>query len=214
MITYGPITKFPAVCADRERRTCLALNGNGSTIEFIPLNIENGFNIEAMSRKTFDGLYQQMVDYPPARCATLYAQYAMTAGASAEAMEALGRLTKLTQKEIEMATAKKASTAKVEKETKVAVAAAKPEKAAKAPKVTAEKDAVKKPSAAQMFKDLILTGKFTDEQIFEKVQAEHGLDDKKFSYVAWYRKDMIKKGVEVPEPKIAKPVKTPKQPAA
>ena len=211
MITYGPVTKFPAVCADRERRTCLALSGNGSTVEFIPLSIENGFNIETMSRKTFDGLYQQMVDYPPSRCAALYAQYAMTAGASAEAMEALGRLTKLTQKEIEMATTKKASVAKAEKVTETA---AKPEKAAKAPKVAAEKPAVKKPSAAQMFKDLIMTGKFTDEQIFEKVQVEHGLDDKKFSYVAWYRKDLIKKGETVPEPKIAKPVKTPKPAAA
>ena len=200
-----PVTHFPAVCADRERRTCLALGGHGSTIEFIPLSIENGFNIESMPRKAFDELYQQLVDYPPSRCAALYAQYAMTVGASVEAIEALGRLTKLNPKEIQMATAKKASTAKVEKAPKASAAAP----AEKPVKVAAEKPAKKTgTSAAQMFKDLIMAGNLTDQKIFEKVQADHGLDDKKFSYVAWYRKDMIKKGVEnVPEAKVAKGAK-------
>jgi hypothetical protein len=209
---------FPAVCADRERRTCLALDGSGSTVQFIPLSIENGFQIESMPRKTFDEVYKHLEDYPPARCATLYAQYAMSVGATAEAMEALGRITKLTQKEIEMATAKKAPTAKVEKVTaekpaKVAkVAAEKAEKPAKVAKVAAEK--AEKPakktgvSAAQMFRDLIMAGNLSDAKIFEKVQAAHGLSDDKASYVAWYRKDMIKKGAEgVPE---AKPVKAAK----
>jgi hypothetical protein len=210
MTSFSKVTHFPAVCADRERRTCLALDGSGSTVEFIPLNIENGFNIETMSRKTFDELYQQLVDYPPSRCATLYAQYAMTVGASVEAMEALGRLTKLTPKEIEMATEKKASTAKVEKTKaaeKAAPATAKVEKTktVKAPAVKAEK---KGPSAAQMFRDLIMAGNLSDAKIFEKVQAAHGLSDDKASYVAWYRKDMIKKGVEgVPEAKAVKGAK-------
>jgi hypothetical protein len=207
--TFAKANNFPAVCADRERRTCLAISGSGSTVEFIPLNIENGFNIETMSRKTFDELYQQLVDYPPARCATLYAQYAMTVGASVEAMEALGRLTKLTPKEIEMATEKKASTAKVEKTA--AEKPAKTAKAAAAPAVKAPKAAKvekKGPSAAQMFRDLILAGNLSDAKIFEKVQAAHGLSDDKASYVAWYRKDMIKKGVEnVPEAKAVKGAK-------
>jgi hypothetical protein len=195
---------FPAVCADRERRTCLALDGSGSTVQFIPLSIENGFQIESMPRKTFDEVYKHLEDYPPARCATLYAQYAMSVGATAEAMEALGRITKLTQKEIEMATAKKAPTAKVEK-----VTAEKPAKVAKVAAEKAEKPAKKTGvSAAQMFRDLIMAGNLSDAKIFEKVQAAHGLSDDKASYVAWYRKDMIKKGVEgVPE---AKPVKAAK----
>jgi hypothetical protein len=195
---------FPAVCADRERRTCLALDGSGSTVQFIPLSIENGFQIESMPRKTFDEVYKHLEDYPPARCATLYAQYAMSVGATAEAMEALGRITKLTQKEIEMATAKKAPTAKVEK-----VTAEKPAKVAKVAAEKAEKPAKKAGvSAAQMFRDLIMAGNLSDAKIFEKVQAAHGLSDDKASYVAWYRKDMIKKGAEgVPE---AKPVKAAK----
>lgn len=196
------VTKFPAVCADRERRTCLAINGHGSTVEFIPLSIENGFNIESMPSKAFNELYQQLIDYPPERCAALYAQYAMTVGASAEALEALGRLTKLTSKEIQMATAKKASTAKVEKATKASA-----EKPAKATKTAAEPTEKKAKtagaqSAAALFKELIMAGKLTDDKIFEKVQEKFGLSDDKRSYVAWYRKDMIKKGVEgVPEAK-------------
>jgi hypothetical protein len=162
-----------------------------------------------MPSKAFVELYQPLDDYPVERCAQLYAQYARTVGASPEAMEALGRLTKLSQKEIEMATAKKASTAKVEKATKD-VPAEKPAKAVKTPKVAAEKPAKaekKGPSAAQMFKDLIMAGNLSDQKIFEKVQAAHGLDDKKFSYVAWYRNDLTKKGANPPAAKAVKGAK-------
>lgn len=202
---------YPAVCADRTRRTCLALSGRGSTVEFIPLSIENGFNIEAMPSKTFEELFTQLDDYPVERCASLYAQYAMSVGASPEALEALGRLTKLSEKEIQMATAKKASTTeKAVKAVKTVVdklttKTEKPVKAAKTEKAVAEKPAkAKGPSASQMFKDLIMAGNLSDQKIFEKVQTAFGLDDKKFSYVAWYRKDLAKKGMNPPEAKAVK----------
>ena len=63
------------------------------------------------------------------------------------------------------------------------------------------------PSAASRFRELILdattlkgvkTSKLTDAEIFAKVAAEFGLDEKKASYVAWYRKDLAKKGGDVP----------------
>ena len=104
-----------------------------------------------------------------------------------------------------MATAKKASTAKVEKATKAS--AEKPAKVAKAAAEKAEPTEKKAKvagaqSAAALFKELIMAGKLTDDKIFEKVQEKFGLDDSKRSYVAWYRKDLIKKGVEgVPEAK-------------
>jgi len=85
-------------------------------------------------------------------------------------------------------------TAKVEKPTaKAAKPAAKPVKAGE-----------KKPSAAQMFQDLIMAGKLTDDQIFEKVQAEFGLDEKKRGYVKWYRNHLKKQGANPPEAKVAK----------
>ena len=63
-------------------------------------------------------------------------------------------------------------------------------------KVAGGKDKVSKPSAANMFKELIMAGKLTDGKIFEAVQKEFGLDDSKKGYVKWYRNDMIKKGVK------------------
>jgi len=62
----------------------------------------------------------------------------------------------------------------------------------------------KKMSAAQMFQDLIMAGKLTDDQIFEKVQAEFGLDEKKRGYVKWYRNHLKKQGQNPPEAKVAK----------
>jgi predicted DsbA family dithiol-disulfide isomerase len=71
------------------------------------------------------------------------------------------------------------------------------EKAGKADK----EQSTRGPSAAQMFKDLIMEGKLTDDKIFEKVAAQFGLDEKKRGYVKWYRNDLRKKGMNPPEPK-------------
>jgi len=107
------------------------------------------------------------------------------------------------------APAKKAATkpAAVKAEPKAAKpAAVKPAKtetkAEKVLKPAAEK--VKKPSAASRFKELILAGKLTDDEIFSKVSEEFGLDESKRTYVAWYRNSMKKEGIEVPPQKAAK----------
>lgn len=46
---------------------------------------------------------------------------------------------------------------------------------------------VKRVSASSRFKDLIIEGGRTDEEIFKICQAEYGLSDDKRSYVSWYR---------------------------
>ena len=111
-----------------------------------------------------------------------------------------------------MATAKKQTTAE-KPATKPATKKAAPVKTAKVEKPTAKaakpaakpvKAGEKKPSAAQMFQDLIMAGKLTDDQIFEKVQAEFGLDEKKRGYVKWYRNHLKKQGANPPEAKVAK----------
>ena len=72
---------------------------------------------------------------------------------------------------------------------------------AAAPKATAPKEKKERApqaprhSAAAMFKKLILDGKLKDDQIFATVAAEFGLDEKKRSYVAWYRADLKKRGL-------------------
>jgi len=52
-----------------------------------------------------------------------------------------------------------------------------------------------------MFKDLIMEGKHTDDQIFAKVQAAYNLDEKKRSYVKWYRNALTKEGKNPPDAK-------------
>lgn len=96
-------------------------------------------------------------------------------------------------------TAAKAAPAKATKATAKPAAA----KTAKAPKAekAAKEPGEKRESAAQLFKDLIMEGKLSDDKIFEKVQAKFGLDEKKRSYVAWYRNDLTKKGMNPPEAK-------------
>jgi hypothetical protein len=62
----------------------------------------------------------------------------------------------------------------------------------------------KKATAAQMFINLIMEGKLTDDQIFAKVKAEFNLDDKKRGYVNWYRNYLKKQNRKPPEAKVAK----------
>lgn len=86
-----------------------------------------------------------------------------------------------------------------EKEIDMAKAKAK-KKAAKAAKKSGA-PAAPRESAAQMFKDLIMEGKKTDDQIFAAVKAKFKLDDKKRSYVAWYRNSLVKDGKKPPAAK-------------
>ena len=51
-----------------------------------------------------------------------------------------------------------------------------------------------KPSAAGRFRELILAGGKSDDEIFAAVKAEFNLDDNRRSYVDWYRKDLKKQG--------------------
>jgi hypothetical protein len=76
-----------------------------------------------------------------------------------------------------------------------------------AAKPAAAADKAKKPSAGARFCELIMANKLTDDEIFAKVKAEFGLDDKKRSYVGWYRNDLKKKGQNPPAPVQPKAVK-------
>lgn len=212
----------PRVYADHQRRTAILLKAEEGQATYIPLLIE-GFELNTMSQQEFNRQFYLMEDYPVEKAAKLYAGYAADLGGSLEAMQALASITTLSAKEIEMATAKKAAAAAKTTATKTAAAkgkaapaakkatTAKPVpvkeakgkpvpaagKEAKAPKAAAEK----KPSASQMFKDLIMAGKKTDDQIFAEVQKAFNLDDSKKSYVKWYRNDLTKKGMNPPAAK-------------
>lgn len=204
------------VCADFNRHTCIEVSRQAGLVKYIPLNIA-GMELLEMNSSEFDRTYSQLNDYPVEKAAQLYAEYAAQLGGTKEAMQALATFVPLTPKEIEMVTTKKAATAAAKTETAAKAKAAKPAaktavtketkakaaapaKATKAP--VAKKEAgEKKPSAANMFKELIMEGKLTDDQIFAKVQKEFDLDDNKRSYVKWYRNDLTKKGMKPPAAK-------------
>ena len=62
---------------------------------------------------------------------------------------------------------------------------------------TSNTGSIKQPrrTAASAFKDLILTGQYSDDEIFATVQKEFGLDDSKRSYVAYYGRELKNKGL-------------------
>lgn len=200
-------------CCDHQRRTCLQVERLDGTTKYIPLDIVGGLRVQTMSTSEFDRRYQPMVNYPAEKACQLYLGYSQNIGASKEALEYLGQVINVSKQEFEMATKKQQAasqpeekrTTKGRRETNGAEKPAKAGRRAVDPvvKVPAKKTG-EKMSAAQMFQDLIMQGKLTDDQIFEKVQAEFGLDEKKRGYVKWYRNHLKKQGKNPPEPKVAK----------
>lgn len=199
-------------CYDHQRRTCIQVERAGNVVKFIPLDVNLGLEVHSTSADSFDQRYKPMEEYPVVKACQLFVNYSQTLGATKEAMDYLGQIINISKQELDMATAKKQTAAETPvakpavkkaaptKTTKVEKPATKAAKPAAKPAKTGEK----KPSAAQMFQDLIMAGKLTDDQIFEKVQAEFGLDEKKRGYVKWYRNHLKKQGANPPEAKVAK----------
>lgn len=182
-------------CHDHNRHTCIEVSRVGGVVRYIPLDIL-GFDLLEAGEEKFDAEFKPIADYPVDRAARLYVEYATILGGSQAAMSELAKLTKVTEKEMEMAVAKKAAKAVDNPAAKTAA------KKTAAKKTAAPKgEGGKRHSAAQMFKDLIMEGKKTDDQIFAAVQKEFGLDDNKRGYVKWYRNDMTKKGLKPPAAK-------------
>ena len=202
-------------CYDRQRRTCIQVERTGTHVKYIPLDVNEGLQVVTATANEFDQRYEPMVNYPAEKACQLFLNYSQTIGATKEALGYLGQIVNVSKQEADMATTKKTAAAEKAAATKPAAkktapvkpaAKAAPAKAAAKPAVkpAAKKDGEKKMSAAQMFQDLIMQGKLTDDQIFEKVQAQFGLDEKKRGYVKWYRNHLKKQGANPPEAKVSK----------
>jgi len=212
------------VCTDHQRRTCIQVSRDKDDVQYIELDIVNGLTVQELNVKDFDKRFKPMSNYPIEKACSLYVAYSQTIGATEEALDALGQYCSITNQEYEMATSKASATQEKKTATKakpaakasVAKAAAKPAarpkaepKAAKAPvakaaakaKPAAKATGEKKHSASAMFQDLIMEGKLTDDQIFEKVKAEFNLDDSKRGYTKWYRNHLAKQGKNPPAAK-------------
>lgn len=203
-----PLLDLPQILVyvDFGQHTVIECERDSDTVKFIPFDAEEGLQVKKMATKDFDRKYKPLIDYPVERAAKLYLQYAVHLGATREALNYLGKHTQITQGEIAMATSKKNTPVeepkKVKAPEKKKVEKVEKVEKIKAPAETKAKKTGEKPySAAQMFKDLIMEGKLTDDQIFKKVQAKFGLDDNKAGYVKWYRNNLRKTGTKnVPDP--------------
>jgi hypothetical protein len=150
-----------------------------------------------------------MPDYPLDKAAQLYLNYTLAVGATEEVIDHLSKFITITDEDRTMAVSKRTTD---EKPTKAAVEKpARKRRAKKSEPPTIEKPARKRrakskteveyTSASQMFQDLIMGGELTDDEIFAQVKEAFGLDDKKRSYVTWYRNNLKKKGENPPEAK-------------
>lgn len=211
-------------CHDHQHRTCLQVARINGHVKYIPLDVSEGLQVHQTSAEMFDQRYQPMVNYPAEKACQLYLSYSQNIGATKEALDYLGLVIPVSKQEFDMATKKKATAAAAAKpaEEKRATARratngeATPTKAGcratgpvvKAPKAKAAPakaaSGEKRESAAQMFQNLIMAGKLTDDQIFEKVQEKFGLDEKKRGYVKWYRNHLKKQGKNPAEAKVAR----------
>ena len=194
------------------RRVADGLNGlrlPTTTATRLLLLTPTGFELMELSQEEYQKEYRELSDYPVAEVAKVFAEYAKYLGADKETLTILSKLTKITE-DLKM-TAQKVNAAKA-KTTPAPAAkpAAKPVTAAAVPtgrtgkakptqKVAAEY--AEYTSASQMFQALIMAGELTDLDIFYAVQAKFGLDDNKRGYVGWYRNNMRKKGMRVPDAK-------------
>lgn len=198
---------------DHQRRTCIQVERANGHVKYIPLDVSTGLEVQKTSVESFDQRFTPMEGYPAEKACQLYLSYSQNIGATKEALDYLGQIVNVSKQELEMATTKKAAAA----EKTATKSATKKPAPAKAPEVKAGRRAIdpvvktpakkageKKPSAAQMFQDLIMEGKLTDDKIFEKVQEKFGLDEKKRGYVKWYRNHLKKQGMNPPEAKAGK----------
>jgi hypothetical protein len=203
--------KKSKVCRDFNSRTCIEVSRIDGVVSYIPLDIENGFHVLESSESSFDLVFKPIDGYAVKKACELYFKWAISLGASKEALDFFKSNISLSNEDYQMALAKatkkaaekkpaaKKSTTTTKKAVEVKKAPAKKPVATVAKKAPT-KTGDKKPSAASRFMELIMAGKLSDDGIFATVQKEFDLDDSKRSYVGWYRAKLKKDGRNPPSP--------------
>jgi hypothetical protein len=190
------------VYQDHQARGAIELRREGDIVVYVP-NGPQGLYVERLNAAEFDRTFKPFPDYPTSRAARLFIGFTQNLGGASEVITELGKLVHVTEEEKQMALKKLGQN----KELRPKVG--KPSRPAPAAKSDADKTGEKKtpvkkttgPSAATRFKELIMAGKLTDDQIFATVQKEFNLEDKKRSYVGWYRNALKKDGQNPPAAK-------------
>ena len=156
------------------RNTALEVQRTPKKVRFIPLGVDQPLRIEELSIQKFEAEWEPIPNYDLRRAMAHFKRIGEQYGALKEVRRILdieAPIKPIDEPE-----------AKVYKDDVV-----------KLPKA-------KKLSASTMFCDLIMEGKLTDDEIFAKVKQAFDLEDKKRSYVNWYRKYLTKQGKTPPQP--------------
>jgi hypothetical protein len=207
---------------DVQGRTAIAVGvAKNDEVRYIPMD-SGGCYVYYMAQPKFRITYQHsqkdpaspasLVGTDVAHAARTYVVHMTYAGGSEEALEELGKLTTITS--LERETIMKKNEDKKAAQPRVAGAGVantagvkKGPKASKEPKAPKESKE-KKLRPADTFRELVMKGGITDDQIFAAVQKKHPeVTKEKRSYVTWYRNDLRKKGENPPAPKAEKPDK-------
>ncbi len=189
----APVSEFGdmVVMSDYQGRTVLQLKRDINTVTYVHTYADsNGYHLAYEPVTKFDERFKR-IDYPLVKAVGHCLKFALEAGATQDVLGYFGRVVTITEEQ-HMAAKKKLATKTTTVTDKVT-----------GQKVTKPKGE-KKASAANLFKDLIMKGGQTDDQIFAKVKEAFGLDDKKRGYVAWYRNHLKKSGQNPPDAKAAK----------
>jgi len=184
---------------DSQRRICLMVDKlDGGIVKFISMDIADGFQVSETFEQSFYQRYSEISGFPVDKVAQLYVNYATAVGASEDVVMYLERIVSITNEDKEKMLSRLISLPKkVAKEVEKAVVRSR--RKAKKPVAAPPVDGAEYKSASQMFQDLIMSGKLTDNEIFEQVKEAFGLDEKKRGYVNWYRNNLKKKGENPPE---------------
>lgn len=180
---------------DNKAKIVLKVSEVGQTVSYLCFAHEKGgycLEVQTLRKGTFEERYKPVPHYPVARACRRFVGWATKHGAAPEALDLLAKVVTVSDLDRGLAAgAVKAARIIMTPEVKERLrerAALKAEKAGKEPSKPRGE------TAAGLFRKLIIEGGRTDQEIFKLVQAAFGLDDKKFAYVNWYRKELINKG--------------------
>lgn len=176
------------VMSDYQGRTCIQVKRDVNTVTYLPIDV-GGFHLTYMNTAKFDERFKP-IEYPVKKACEHFARYAADHGATQDVIAFLKRFVTISEAN-EMAAKKKM-------EGKVTTVSADGKTKVKAGGGTRQRAGSE---AAEDFKALIMEGKLTDQEIWERVSKKHDLDEKKRYYVGWYRWKLKNEGKNPPEAK-------------
>lgn len=193
---------------DQQRHTCIQIERVFDSVKFIPLDSSTGLEVHALAALDFDERYRAMSKFPLDKACQIYLNYSQTIGATAEALNYLAKVIKISAQEFETALAKKPIIQNIVEETpaiprvttRAKKRAATPPEISTPAAIPASLEQIVLPDppppsihrprrspAAQLVQDLIVQGDFSDDQIFEIIKNKFGLDDARRGDIRLFR---------------------------